>query len=149
MSTHFVGEGNIGSAPDYREFPNGNDEPRRLLRLNVYFDNPIPKKDGEYEVVDQDHRMTHLHVIDLAAKKPRRLTEGAFTVGSFDWSPDGAEIVFDHRKSPDASDGGSAGRSLSTCSGASLTCAARIACGDRPENGGRPANSSYAMIPQA
>jgi len=49
MSTHFVGEGNIGSAPDYREFPNGNDEPRRLLRLNVYFDNPIPRKDGEYE----------------------------------------------------------------------------------------------------
>ena len=33
MSTHFVGEGNIGSAPDYREFPNGNDEPRLLLRL--------------------------------------------------------------------------------------------------------------------
>ena len=49
MSTHFVGEGNIGSAPEYREFPNGNDDPRRLLRLNVYFDNPIPKKDGEYE----------------------------------------------------------------------------------------------------
>ena len=34
MSTHFVGEGNIGSAPEYREFPNGNDEPRRLLRRN-------------------------------------------------------------------------------------------------------------------
>ena len=28
MSTHFLGEGNIGSAPEYREFPNGNDEPR-------------------------------------------------------------------------------------------------------------------------
>ena len=27
MSTHFVGEGNIGSAPDYREFPN------RLLKF--------------------------------------------------------------------------------------------------------------------
>ncbi|WP_367576175.1 hypothetical protein [Cupriavidus sp. DF5525] len=37
----------MGSAPDYREFPNGNHEPRRLLRLNVYFDNPIPRKDGE------------------------------------------------------------------------------------------------------
>ncbi len=49
MSTHFVGEGNIGSAPEYREFPNGNDEPRRLLRLNVYFDNPVPTKDGEFE----------------------------------------------------------------------------------------------------
>ena len=49
MSTHFSGEGNIGSAPEYREFSNGNDEPRRLLRLNVYFDNPVPQKDGEYE----------------------------------------------------------------------------------------------------
>ncbi len=49
MSTHFSGEGNIGSPPEYREFPNGNDEPSRLLRLNVYFDNPIPKKDGSFE----------------------------------------------------------------------------------------------------
>ncbi|MBN6774232.1 single-stranded DNA-binding protein [Pseudomonas granadensis] len=46
MSTHFFGEGNIGSAPEFREFSNRNDEPRRLLRLNVYFDNPIPVKDG-------------------------------------------------------------------------------------------------------
>ncbi|MDF8361353.1 single-stranded DNA-binding protein [Achromobacter anxifer] len=49
MSTHFSGEGNIGSPPEYREFPNGNDEPGRLLRLNVYFDNPVQKKDGTYE----------------------------------------------------------------------------------------------------
>lgn len=41
MSTFFVGEGNIGSAPEFQEFPSGNDEPRRLLRLNVYFDNPV------------------------------------------------------------------------------------------------------------
>jgi single-strand DNA-binding protein len=46
MSTNFLGEGNIGSAPEYREFPNGNEEPHRLLRLNVYFDNPVPTKDG-------------------------------------------------------------------------------------------------------
>src|SRR3546814_16580036 len=49
MSTHFFGEGNLGSAPDDLEFPNGNDEPSRLLRLNVYFDNPVPKKDGTFE----------------------------------------------------------------------------------------------------
>src|SRR3546814_6824035 len=49
MSTHFSGEGNIGSPPEYREFPNGNDEPTRLLRLNVYFENPVPKKDGTFE----------------------------------------------------------------------------------------------------
>lgn len=30
MSTQFIGEGNIGSPPEYREFPNGNDDPRRL-----------------------------------------------------------------------------------------------------------------------
>lgn len=49
MSTQFIGEGNIGSPPEYREFPNGNDDPRRLLRLNVYFDNPVPTKGGEFE----------------------------------------------------------------------------------------------------
>lgn len=48
MSTRFYGEGNIGSAPEFHEFPNDNEEPRRLLRLNVYFDNPVPAKDGEF-----------------------------------------------------------------------------------------------------
>ncbi|AIV77170.1 single-strand binding family protein [Burkholderia pseudomallei] len=46
MSIRFIGEGNIGSAPEFREFPHGNDDPDRLLRLNVYFDNPVPVKDG-------------------------------------------------------------------------------------------------------
>jgi single-strand DNA-binding protein len=46
MSTFFVGEGNIGSDPQFLEFPNGNEEPRRLLKLNVRFDNPVPVKDG-------------------------------------------------------------------------------------------------------
>jgi len=49
MSTYFSGEGNIGSTPEYKEFPNGNEEPRRLLRLNLYFDNAVPKDNGEFE----------------------------------------------------------------------------------------------------
>lgn len=50
MATSFWGEGNIGSAPEVREFANGNGgEPRRLLRLNVYFDNSVPKGNGEFE----------------------------------------------------------------------------------------------------
>ncbi|MEQ9924896.1 single-stranded DNA-binding protein [Pectobacterium brasiliense] len=49
MSTHFSGEGNIGSAPEFHEYPNGNEEPRRVLRLNVYFDNPVPGKIGAFE----------------------------------------------------------------------------------------------------
>jgi single-strand DNA-binding protein len=46
MSTEFRGEGNIGSAPEYREFPMDEGEPDRLLRLSVYFDNPVPTDDG-------------------------------------------------------------------------------------------------------
>ncbi|AOR65670.1 MULTISPECIES: single-stranded DNA-binding protein [Pectobacterium] len=49
MSTHFSGEGNIGSAPEFHEYPNGNEEPRRVLRLNVYFDNPVPGKSSAFE----------------------------------------------------------------------------------------------------
>jgi len=70
------------------------------------------KKDGEYEVVGQDRRMSHLHVIDVASKKARRLTEGAFHVSSFDWSPDGREIVFEHGVSPEPGDGGSTDLSI-------------------------------------
>ncbi|MFJ5299241.1 single-stranded DNA-binding protein [Pseudomonas sp. NPDC088368] len=46
MGTAVEWEGNIGSAPEFKEFANGNKDPRRLLRLNVYFDNSIPKGDG-------------------------------------------------------------------------------------------------------
>ena len=46
MSTLFVGEGNIGSVPEFQEFNSNPDEPRRLLRLNVYFDNPVPREGG-------------------------------------------------------------------------------------------------------
>lgn len=49
MSTLFLGEGNIGSAPEFREFPNDNEEPRRLLRMSVFFDNPIRSREGTYE----------------------------------------------------------------------------------------------------
>ena len=57
---------------------------------------------GDYAVEDADFRMSHLWVTEVrAGAEPRRLTEGdAFTVGSFDWSPDGREIAFDHTPTP-------------------------------------------------
>jgi dipeptidyl aminopeptidase/acylaminoacyl peptidase len=70
------------------------------------------KRYGEFEIVDQDHRMAHLHVIDVATRESRRLTSGAFTVGSFRWSPDGRQIAFDHRVNSDPANGGSADISL-------------------------------------
>jgi len=66
------------------------------------------KKYGEFEIVDQDHRMTHLFLFDVATKATRPLTHGAFTVGSFDWSPDGKAIAFDHRINSDPANGGTA-----------------------------------------
>ncbi|MBV59852.1 MAG: single-stranded DNA-binding protein [Nevskiales bacterium] len=82
MSTHFSGEGNIGSAPEFHEYPNGNEEPRRVLRLNVYFDNPVPTKAGDYEdrggfwrPVDWWHRDAE-HFATLYQKGMRIMVQG-------------------------------------------------------------------------
>jgi len=72
------------------------------------------KKYGEFEIVDHDHRMTRLFVLDVATKATRPLTSGAFTVGSFAWSPDGRSIAFDHRINGDPANGGSADISIVT-----------------------------------
>jgi dipeptidyl aminopeptidase/acylaminoacyl peptidase len=72
------------------------------------------KKYGEYEVVDQDHRMSHLWIIDVASHATRPLTSGPFTVGAFAWSPDAASIAFDHRLNADPASGGSADISVVT-----------------------------------
>jgi dipeptidyl aminopeptidase/acylaminoacyl peptidase len=67
---------------------------------------------GQFDVIGQEHRMTHLYVIDVASQKTRRLTTGDFTVGSFDWSPDGKSIAFDHRINSDNANGGTANISI-------------------------------------
>ncbi len=66
------------------------------------------EKYGEYTHEDNDARMAQLHVVELTSKASRALTAGAFVVGSFDWSPGGAHIAFDHRVSSDAGMSGTA-----------------------------------------
>jgi dipeptidyl aminopeptidase/acylaminoacyl peptidase len=70
------------------------------------------KKYGEFEIVDADYRMSHLNVVDLGTGQSRQLTKGAFTVGRFDWSPDGSQIAFDHRVNTDPASGGTADISI-------------------------------------
>jgi uncharacterized protein (TIGR01244 family) len=78
------------------------------------------KKYGDFELVDEDQRLTHLWVIDVESKKTRRLTKGAFTVGGFDWSPDGKALAFDHAINPDPSNSGTADISIVTVADAAI-----------------------------
>jgi dipeptidyl aminopeptidase/acylaminoacyl peptidase len=72
------------------------------------------KRYGDIRIEDEDRRMAHLYVMAVpdATSGPlpsrRALTKGNIVVGSFDWSPDGTRIAFDHRISSDPADGGSA-----------------------------------------
>ena len=78
------------------------------------------KKYGEFQVVEQDYRMTHLYVIDVASRATRTLTSGPFTVGSFEWSPDGKNIAFDHRLNTSPASSGSADISIVTVADAAI-----------------------------
>ena len=78
------------------------------------------KKYGEFQVVEQDQRMTHLFTVDVATRATKPLTSGAFTVGNFSWSPDGRSIAFDHRINPELKNGGTADISIVTIADASV-----------------------------
>ncbi len=78
------------------------------------------KKYAEFDVIDQDHRLSHLFVVDVQSKAVRRLTKGAFTVGRFDWSPDSRQIAFDHRINGDPANSGSADISVVTVADAAV-----------------------------
>ena len=67
---------------------------------------------GDYDVVRREYTHSHLWTIDvaealIAPQAGRRRTSGkAFTVGGFDWSPDGTRIAFSAAKNPDLINGG-------------------------------------------
>ena len=99
MSTLFLGEGNIGSAPEFQEFGSDSDTPRRLLRLNVYFDNPIPRESG-YEdrggywaPVELWHRDAE-HWSTLYQKGMRVLVEGRTVREEWEDSEDNPRVTF-------------------------------------------------------
>ncbi|MBY0497654.1 MAG: S9 family peptidase [Cyanobacteria bacterium] len=67
---------------------------------------------GDIRIEDQDQRYTHLYVFDIASRTAKQITKGNFVVGSFEWSPDGRQIAFDHRVTSDPADGGTADISI-------------------------------------
>lgn len=71
------------------------------------------KKFGDFDVIGEGYRMSHLWVFDIGTEKARRLTSGTtFTVGQFSWSPAGTRIAFDHRINGAATSGATADISM-------------------------------------
>ncbi|MDZ4801443.1 MAG: S9 family peptidase, partial [Bryobacteraceae bacterium] len=68
---------------------------------------------GDFEVVRRDYAHAHLWTLNVAEalKAPvagKQLTKGKdFSIGSFDWSPDGTQIAFSATVNPDLVQGGS------------------------------------------
>jgi dipeptidyl aminopeptidase/acylaminoacyl peptidase len=75
------------------------------------------KKYGEFQMVDHDYRLAQLFLLDVTTRAIRPLTHGAFTVGSFEWSPDGKSLAFDHRANPSPGASGSADISIVSTEG--------------------------------
>jgi dipeptidyl aminopeptidase/acylaminoacyl peptidase len=69
---------------------------------------------GEFDIIGQGHRLSHLWRIDVTSRETKRLTKGDFTVGQFSWSPNSREIAFDHRVNGDNSNSGTANISIVT-----------------------------------
>jgi dipeptidyl aminopeptidase/acylaminoacyl peptidase len=107
-------EGGIAWSPDGKVIAYTAKEPKTAAIKDR------EKKYGEFQVVEQDHRMTHLFTIDVATRATRTLTSGPFTVGRFAWSPDGRSIAFDHTVNPALANGGSADISIVTVADASV-----------------------------
>lgn len=62
------------------------------------------EKSGGPIIVHDEPRMVHIHLIEVASKKTRRLTGGKFSVDTLSWSPDAKNIVFAARPSPSIPD---------------------------------------------
>jgi dipeptidyl aminopeptidase/acylaminoacyl peptidase len=67
---------------------------------------------GDFDVVRREYTHSHLYTLDVAealrSPQPgKRRTSGKdFTIGGFDWSPDGAKIAFSATINPDLINGG-------------------------------------------
>lgn len=59
------------------------------------------RRRDDAKVYEDEFRLNHLWVIDVATKQARKVTSGAYTVrGAPSWSPNGAQLAFDASPTP-------------------------------------------------
>ncbi len=95
------------------------------------------EKFGQFAAEDEDWSPVHLWLVEIdpdrlgTVPEARRLTEGtSFTVGSFQWSPDGRRIAFDHQVNPLINSGTTADISLIEVASKSITPLVQAPGGD-------------------
>jgi len=95
---------------DYEWSPDGRWIAYSMIDPKTEDEEKNDKGKADYRWVDENVKMSRLYVLALqkdanGKREPRKLTTENYTVsGSFDWSPDGKQIVFAHTKTPGAND---------------------------------------------
>lgn len=83
--------------------PDGNTIAYTMRDPQTAEEKKAKKEKTDVILVDKNFKYNHLYTVKLekdeeGKRASVRLTEGHFTVNSFDWSPDGSQIVFDHQE---------------------------------------------------
>ena len=99
-----VSDGENGIS-NYRWSPDGQSFAYTMRDIDSEEEKKAKKEKRDVILVDQNYKYNHLYTIPVyegegGSREPVRLTEGNFTVSSFDWSPNGNEIVFAHQADP-------------------------------------------------
>jgi dipeptidyl aminopeptidase/acylaminoacyl peptidase len=98
-----------GSVTNFEWSPDGNWLAYTMSDAKTDEEEKNDKGRNDFRWVDENWKMSRLYVMSVAKdangkRESKKLTAENYTVGSFDWSPDGKQIVFNHTKSPIAND---------------------------------------------
>lgn len=98
-----------GSASSIEWSPNGNSIAFTMSDPKTDDEEKNDKSRNDFRWVNENVKMTRLYVVPVAKdangkREVRKLTTENYNVGSFDWSPDGTKIVFNHTISPVANE---------------------------------------------